>query len=210
VRGLRNFAPFRQALRDASLLQQLHVEFRWSCAARQGFALIGQQIGHMDKKDHMRAAGASAAWMVMVRNGTPFVEHTKTLIVNAHGALLQLQEPVREGQALNVRNVTTGEEMPCKVVDLSPGATGLAEIGVEFATVNPRFWRVSFPPADRSTRSLEAKRFASSPSAAPPPRERARHKKVVRCSLIPRLPCLLYPPVSFRASFPWANYAHFW
>lgn len=102
-------------------------------------------------------------------NGTPFVEHTKTLIVNAHGALLQLQEPVREGQALNVRNVTTGEEMPCKVVDLSPGATGLAEIGVEFATVNPRFWRVSFPPADWSTRSPEAKRFASSPSTAPSP-----------------------------------------
>src|ERR1700675_1076548 len=102
-------------------------------------------------------------------NGTPFVEHTKTLIVNAHGALLQLQEPVREGQMLNVRNVTTGEEMACAVVDVSPGANGLGEIGVEFALPNPRFWRVSFPPADWSTRSPEAKRFASSPSAAPLP-----------------------------------------
>jgi hypothetical protein len=101
-------------------------------------------------------------------NGTAFVEFTKTLIVNAHGALLQLQEPVREGQALSVRNVTTGEEAPCKVVDLSPGANGAAEIGVEFAQPNSRFWRVSFPPADWSTRSPEAKRFAPSPSAAPP------------------------------------------
>ncbi len=100
-------------------------------------------------------------------NGTPFVEHTKTLIVNAHGALLQLQEPVEEGQSLNVRNVTTGEEMPCMVVDLSPGANGVGEIGVQFAQPNPRFWRVSFPPADWSTRSPEAKRFASSPNAIP-------------------------------------------
>lgn len=102
-------------------------------------------------------------------NGTAFVEHTKTLIVNAHGALLQLEEPVREGQALSVRNVITGEEASCKVVDLSPGANGVAEIGVEFAEPNPRFWRVSFPPTDWSARNPEAKRFASSPSAAPLP-----------------------------------------
>jgi hypothetical protein len=101
-------------------------------------------------------------------NGAPFVEHTKTLIVNAHGALLQLQEPVQEGQTVSVRNVTTGEEMPCKVVDLSPGAKGVSEIGVEFAQPSPRFWRVSFPPADWSTRNPEAKRYAPSPSAPPP------------------------------------------
>jgi hypothetical protein len=101
-------------------------------------------------------------------NGTSFVEHAKTLIVNAHGALLQLQEPVREGQALNIRNVVTGEEAPCKVVDLSPGTNGMSEIGVEFAQSNPRFWRVSFPPADWSARSPEAKRFASSSISVPP------------------------------------------
>jgi hypothetical protein len=100
-------------------------------------------------------------------NGTPFVEHTQTLIVNAHGALLQLQEPVRDGQLLGIRNVTTGEEMPCTVVDLSPGANGVAEIGVEFAEPSPRFWRVSFPPADWSARCLEAKRFAPSRNVAP-------------------------------------------
>jgi hypothetical protein len=101
-------------------------------------------------------------------NGTAFVEHTKTLIVSAHGALLQLEEPVLQGQSLNLRNVVTGEEVACQVVDLNPGSSGLAEIGVEFAQPNPRFWRVSFPPTDWSPRSPEAKRFASSPSTAPP------------------------------------------
>ena len=102
-------------------------------------------------------------------NGTQFLEHAKTLIVNAHGALLQLQEPVGEGQILNIRNVITGEEASCKVVDLNPGTSGVAEVGLEFAQPNPRFWRVSFPPADWSARSPEAKRFSSSPSAAPLP-----------------------------------------
>jgi hypothetical protein len=98
--------------------------------------------------------------------GTPFVEHTKTLIVNAHGALLQLKEPVQEGQTLSLRNVVTGEEVPCRVVDMSAGPNGLSGIGVQFAQSNPHFWRVSFPPADWSTHSPEAKRFASSPSSA--------------------------------------------
>ncbi len=101
-------------------------------------------------------------------NGTLFVEHTKTLIVNAHGALLQLQEPVREGQKLSVRHVTTGEEIPCTVVDLSPGANGVAEVGVQFAQANPHFWRVSFPPVDWSARDPEAKRFAPGSTSAPP------------------------------------------
>ena len=110
-------------------------------------------------------------------NGTVFVEHTKTLIVSAHGALLQLQETVLQGQPLTLRNVVTGEETVCKVVDLNPGASGLAEIGVEFAQANPRFWRVSFPPADWSPRSPEAKRFASSPVAAPPAAKEPAAKK---------------------------------
>ena len=100
-------------------------------------------------------------------NGTAFVEHTKTLIVNAHGALLLLQEPVREGQMLKVRNVATGEEAPCRVADKSPGPNGLSEIGVEFANANARFWRVSFPPADWNSRAPEAKRPPSKPAAAP-------------------------------------------
>ena len=110
-------------------------------------------------------------------NGAPFVEHTKTLIVNAHGTLLQLQEPVREGQALSLKNITTGEEVSCSVVEMSSSANGLTEIGVEFAQPSPRFWRVSFPPADWSTRSLEAKRFASSPSAPRPPSKDSIVKK---------------------------------
>ncbi|HXH68261.1 MAG TPA: hypothetical protein VNI81_13740 [Candidatus Limnocylindrales bacterium] len=110
-------------------------------------------------------------------DGAPFLEHTKKLIVNAHRALLQLQESVRDGQMLYLRNVTTEEEVPCTVVDLSPGANGVAEIGVEFAQPNPRFWHVSFPPADWNARGSEAKRFVSNPSAEPQPAKVPMAKK---------------------------------
>jgi len=99
-------------------------------------------------------------------NGTTFMEHTNTLIVNAHGALVVLRESVQEGQTLAVKNITTGEELACTVMDVNPGANEVPEVGLEFAKPSPRFWRVSFPPTDWSTRSPEAKRFSSSTSDA--------------------------------------------
>lgn len=102
-------------------------------------------------------------------NGKPFAEFTHTLIVSAHGALIQLREPVRVGQRVNAENASTGEEIECTVVDVNPGANGVPEVGVEFTEPNPRFWRVSFPPADWSPRNAEARRFATGSSQASPP-----------------------------------------
>jgi hypothetical protein len=92
-------------------------------------------------------------------NGAPFSERTKTLVVNAHGGLLMLHEAVLAGQLLTLTNVATSEEIICKVIDINAGSNGTPEIGVEFAESCPRFWRVSFPPADWSPRSLEARRL---------------------------------------------------
>jgi len=98
-------------------------------------------------------------------NGAPFSERTRTLVVNAHGALIELRESVLVGQPLRMKNLATNEEMNCKVVDINPGQATLPEIGVEFAQACARFWRVNFPPADWSPRSPEAKRFDSIPAA---------------------------------------------
>ena len=91
-------------------------------------------------------------------NKAPFVEHTSTMIVNAHGALIQLRERVLVGQTLRIKNTATNEEMNCTVMDINPGNASVPEVGVEFVEPSPRFWRVSFPPADWSSRSPEAKR----------------------------------------------------
>jgi hypothetical protein len=107
----------------------------------------------------------------MRTNGAPFSERTKTLVVNAHGGLILLHEPVLTGQLLTLGNVATSEEIICTVIDINSGTSGTLEVGVEFAEPCPRFWRVSFPPADWSPRSPEAKRLAhgKAQSAPTPP-----------------------------------------
>ena len=99
--------------------------------------------------------------------GESFSENATTLVVNAHGALLLLHEIVSESQLLHVQNISTGESVACRVVDINSGANGSSEVGVEFSQPAPRFWRVSFPPADWTTKSPEAKRFESAPPQSP-------------------------------------------
>ncbi len=91
-------------------------------------------------------------------NRSPFSERTATVIVNAHGALIGLREPVIVGQPLRVRNVMTNEERPCLVADIYPGHSAVPEIGVAFSESCPEFWRVSLPPEHWSPHSPEARR----------------------------------------------------
>jgi hypothetical protein len=85
------------------------------------------------------------------QGGAPFVEPTSTVIVNAHGALIRLREPVRVGQRLRIKNVMTNEERLCVVADVNPGQI-IPEVGLAFSESCPKFWRVSFPPEDGSPR----------------------------------------------------------
>lgn len=101
-------------------------------------------------------------------NGAPFSERTKTQIVNAHGALVQLREHVHLGQQLRVKNMSTNEEQACTVMDVNAGNSGISEVGVEFVEPCPRFWRVSFPPADWTPRSAEAKHYGTEHGAKVP------------------------------------------
>lgn len=104
-------------------------------------------------------------------NGSSFSEPTQTVVVNAHGALLLLREPVVVGQVLNITNVATGEALACHVKDTNLGQDEVPEIGIEFAQPSARFWRVSFPPVGWSTHSPEAKRFDGPRTPPANPRE---------------------------------------
>ncbi len=84
-------------------------------------------------------------------------EDTHTLIVNAHGALIQLALTVEVGQLLGVKNLQTMEQLVCRVIHLGADQTGKREVGIEFEHPSPRFWRIAFPPSDWTPRSPEAK-----------------------------------------------------
>jgi len=105
-------------------------------------------------------------------HGTAFSERTSTVIVNAHGALIRLREPVLVGQLLRVKNLLTNEEKPCKVADVNAGYAPIPEIGIAFSESCPHFWRVSFPPEDWSPHNAEAKRVQPKNESDPVPLKR--------------------------------------
>jgi len=77
-----------------------------------------------------------------------FQENTQTLVVNAHGALIGLTANVTKGQLLRLNNQATKEEQLCRVMHIGQKTAGVTQIGVEFTTPSPNFWRIAFPPDD--------------------------------------------------------------
>lgn len=89
--------------------------------------------------------------------GNPFEEDSETLAVSAHGALILLNTRVTSGSKLKMLHKGTQEEQECLVVFLGPVRAGKSEIGLEFSSPRPGYWRVAFPPADWSPRNPEAR-----------------------------------------------------
>jgi len=75
-----------------------------------------------------------------------FSEQTKTMVVNAHGALIMLAAKVTQGQTLDLKSPTNPESQSCKVVYIGPTVQGQTQVGVEFSKPAPHFWHVAFPP----------------------------------------------------------------
>ena len=89
--------------------------------------------------------------------GQIFEEEAETLAINAHGALVLLSARVTSGGKLHMHHQRTKEEEECHVVFLGPVRNGKAEVGLEFSTSRPTFWRVAFPPEDWSPKHPEAR-----------------------------------------------------
>ena len=80
--------------------------------------------------------------------GRNFEEETKTLVVNAHGALIHLRTEVRAEERITLINKRTEETQVCRVVYAGAMQGGKAQVGIEFAKPSPKFWQISFPPDD--------------------------------------------------------------
>jgi hypothetical protein len=77
-----------------------------------------------------------------------FAEETRTLVVNAHGALIALSTPVNAGQLVSVSNKATQQTLDCKIVYLGNAQAGKTQMGIEFVKPSPTFWQIGFPPDD--------------------------------------------------------------
>lgn len=97
-----------------------------------------------------------------------FTEETKTLVVNAHGALISLAAKVTQGQQMELKSVSNPEPQTCKVVYIGPTVQNQTQVGVEFLKPAPHFWHVAFPPENWTPVNDEADRSAKPPAAAKP------------------------------------------
>ena len=89
---------------------------------------------------------------------SPLREETHTIVVNAHGALVEMGAQLDQGQIVTMRNARTNDAAECEVKLMTPSPGGKFSTALEFTKPNPSFWHVSFPPEDWSIRSPEAKR----------------------------------------------------
>jgi hypothetical protein len=77
-----------------------------------------------------------------------FLEHTRTLVVNAHGALISLAAMVTTGQQIMVRTEGTKQFRKCRVVYSGRWTSGRTLIGIELVKPSSTFWQIDFPPDD--------------------------------------------------------------
>jgi hypothetical protein len=77
-----------------------------------------------------------------------FREACETVVINAHGGLMYLNQPLQMGALLVLTNPFTQEEQECRIVFLGDATDKGQRVGVEFLTPAPHFWGVDFVPAD--------------------------------------------------------------
>jgi hypothetical protein len=87
-------------------------------------------------------------------NKSEFSETAHTVVVNAHGALVEMGMPLDQGQRVMLQNIRTSEKIASEVKLVTPGEMGKFNVGLEFVDPDPGFWHISFPPEDWSASRL--------------------------------------------------------
>jgi hypothetical protein len=81
-------------------------------------------------------------------DGRRFREACETVVINAHGGMLCLNQPLQMDGMLSLTNPFTQEEQECRIVFLGDITERGQRVGVEFLTPAPHFWGVDFVPTD--------------------------------------------------------------
>ncbi len=81
-------------------------------------------------------------------DGRKFRVKSQTIVINAHGGLLYLNEPLDMGAEIVLVNPATEEEQECRVVYVGETSDKGTRIGVEFLSPSPHFWGVEFAQQD--------------------------------------------------------------
>jgi hypothetical protein len=81
-------------------------------------------------------------------NRPSLLEETHTIVLNAHGTLLEMRAALDAGQTVTLKNLKTSEQIECTVKLVTQADAGKFNIALEFKKPNASFWQISFPPED--------------------------------------------------------------
>jgi|SRR5665213_788568 len=81
-------------------------------------------------------------------NKPAFRAETHTVVLNAHGTLIEMDVALETGRTVSLRNVKTSEQIECTVKLITNADHGRFNVALEFKTPNANFWQISFPPED--------------------------------------------------------------
>jgi hypothetical protein len=82
------------------------------------------------------------------QQGRWFRAKTETIVINAHGGLVYLDQDLEMGALLILENPFSQEEQECRVVYLGDDSDKGRRVGLEFVTPAPRFWGVELAHQD--------------------------------------------------------------
>ena len=75
-------------------------------------------------------------------SGKSFYVEARTIDVSTHGALLEMNVPVRVGQKLMLITEGTQRQQICQIVNTRVLETEALEVAVEFPVPHPEFWQI--------------------------------------------------------------------
>ena len=84
------------------------------------------------------------------RNARRFRSVCETVVINAHGGLVCLDQELEMSALLLVTNPSTQEEQECRIVYLGDDSRKGQRVGLEFLTPAPHFWGIEFAQPDWS------------------------------------------------------------
>ena len=94
--------------------------------------------------------------------GEKFKFWTRTTSVSGHGGVLQLDEPLTEGQIFELMNEYNMKKASARVVSLRRSSKGPICAAFEFVKGGERFWSMAFPKAG----AKPLRRFLAKPGGA--------------------------------------------
>jgi hypothetical protein len=86
-------------------------------------------------------------------SGRRFRAACETIVINAHGGLVYLDQELAMDAMITLANPFTQEEQECRVVYLGESVDKGQRVGVEFLSPSPHFWGVDFIPQDWPAKS---------------------------------------------------------